>query len=257
MTIATMEDLEALPSGTSVRVAARRLGTRTFIRTEQGFEADGGVVVDPKFFAGHIAAGQVTNWTTGTPESGDHFIEGTTHYIVLSVADGMVWMMQFRRGVWRTTLSRTVEQVREFTWQRVLPDRRPDWHDMAYALGMQMRGVEAESLRVAEQWNESQRLLGEANLNLTRMREARAAQVQVVVTGVSRLPVEKATGHVPDKVSVVDVLASWRREFTVTTAPAPGCQCGMINRDEVAKLLGIQGATEHADFGFQVDCGRH
>jgi hypothetical protein len=255
MTIATMEELEALAPGTTVKVTSRRIADRVFTRTKDGFEFDG-TTVEPRFFAGHVAAGQVVDFAKGDPEPGDLYVSGRRRYVILSVTDPAVWMMQFTdTGGYHSTLSRSLEQVRGFSWTK--ESRKPEWYPVAYPLAVQMRAVEVENQRVAEQWNEAQRELGEARLNLARMREERAAQVQVVATGVTRLPVEKAAGQVPDKVTVVDVVASWRREFTVTTEPAAGCQCGTISREQVAELLGITGQSEHADFGFQVNCGRH
>lgn len=257
MTIASVEELEAMAPGSSVKVVSRRLGTRTFTRTEDGFEFDG-VTVEPQWFVGHVTAGQVANFSSGDPEPGDMYQTGRRRYLIPAVEDGVVWIMEFTTaGVYRSTTSRTLDSVRSLSWTRMSPPQYPDWHGVAYALAVQMRAVDAENQRIAQQWNEAQRELGEANLNLTRMREARAAQVQVVVTGVSRLPLEKATGQVPDKVTVVDVLASWRREFTVTTEPAAGCQCGVVTREQVLGLLGIEGSSEFAEFGFQADCGRH
>ncbi len=256
MTISTMEELEALAPGTSVKVTGRRLGERIFERTRTGFAANG-VEVEPRFFAGHVEAGQVVNFSHGDPEPGDHYVAGVHRYVIVSVTDDGVTIMQFSRGRWQNMIRRPMTETRGFTWTRVAPEQRPEWHDMAYALGAQMSGVQAESARVAQQWNEAQRELGQMRVDLARMRETRAAQIQVVATGVTRLPVDKAAGHVPEDTTVVDVVASWRREFTVTSEPATGCQCGTISREQVIGLLGISGQSEHADFGFQVNCGRH
>lgn len=257
MTIASMEELEALAPGSSVKVTNRRLGSKTFVRTEAGFELDG-AVVEPQWFTGHVAAGQVTDFTTSDPETGDLYVNGARWYLIVAVEGETVWIMQFRRdGAYQSTVGRTLAACRELTWTRKRPEERPDWYQTVYPMAVRMWAIEAETQRVAAQWNEAQRELGTATQTLARMREARAAQIQVVATGVTRMPLEKAAGQVPDHVTVVDVLASWRREFTVTTEPATGCLCGTISREQVIGLLGIEGQSEHADFGFQVDCGRH
>lgn len=252
MSITTMEELEALPTGTTIKVANRRLGNKMYTRSAGGFTVDG-TEIEAAYFVGHVTAGQVTNYAHGDPETGDHFVAGRHRYIVIGV-DDEVHLMQFHGDGWQSILHRPLTETRGFRWTRVAPADRPAWHDQAFALGTQMRSMQAENERLAAEVNSTVRDLRAAQRDLTRFRESRAAQVQVVVTGVTRLPLEKAAGEVPEKATVVDVVASWRREFTITTEPVSGCQCGTVTRAKVAEMLGIE---ESSDFGFQVDCGRH
>ena len=253
MTITTMESLEALPIGTSIRVSGRRTGNKMFTRSADGFDIDG-VTIPLEMFAGHVKAGQVVNYATGDPEAGDHFESGRYRYIVLAVQDHTVTLMQFVNGEYRQTLQRSLDDCRTYAWRRQAPDQRPPWHDSAYALGLALSVATSQATDYAQQLSEEQVRVRDLTRDLTRMRESRAAQIQVVATGVTRLPLEKADGHVPVDVSVVDVVASWRREFTVTTEPVSGCQCGVVSREQVAGMLGV---TVNSDFGYEVNCGRH
>ena len=82
MTIRTMEALEAIPVGGSIKVVNNRLGTKVYERVPEGFKF-GEVVLEPGWFSGHIVAEQVADFANGDPEVGDYFLSGSNGYIML------------------------------------------------------------------------------------------------------------------------------------------------------------------------------
>lgn len=257
MTISSMEQLEALPVGGAVRVAST-VGSgspRVFTRVKDGFDYDG-AVVDPKWFVGYVAEGKVQNFATGDPEAGDFFVSGGRHgYIILLVADGMVTIAQFSNDRFVEVLSRRIEDVRGFNWTRKAPSDRPAWYDTMYPVLIQMSQVRVNLTNTQTDYARAEGARVEAVRELAALKEARVAQVAVVATGTSEVPVEKAAGLVPEGATVSDVTATWRRMFTVTTEPVRGCACG-ISREQVAELLTIEDDGTH-EWTFHADCGRH
>lgn len=253
MTIRTMEALEAIPVGGSVRVVNQRLGTKVYERVPDGFKF-GEVVLDPKWFTGHIAAEQVTDFASGDPEVGDYFTSGSNGYIILQVEDSVFHFARFRSrdGQFVDFMHRSAAEVRGYNWRRQA--ELPPWYAASLSAYTLLHTDRQRVESLTTQLNEAHRARDEAIRGLNQATAMRAAQVQVVVNGVSTLPLEKAAGATPDGTTVLSVFAQWARQFTVTTAPAGGCQCGAVTRATVAEYLGIQ---EGAEFTFTVDCGRH
>jgi hypothetical protein len=253
MTIRTMEELERIPVGGSIKVENSRLGKQVFERVLEGFKFND-VVVEPKWFAGHIAAEQVVDFMSGDPEVGDYFLSGSNGYLILRVGDDAFDFARFRHrdGQFVDLMHRSITEVRGYNWRR--QSEVPVWHSVALAAYSRVLTESQRTEDLLRQVVDANRARDEANRALTEATAMRAAQVQVVVNGVSPLPLEKAAGAVPDGTTVLTVFAQWARQYTVTTAPARGCQCGAVTRASVAEYLGI---AEGAEFTFTVDCGRH
>lgn len=82
MTVATMDDLTALPEGTIITIADTG-GTDTWTRTADGFVADGRNLT-PDLFAGYVALNRVTVLDQTLPRVGEWWHYRTSLYHVLS-----------------------------------------------------------------------------------------------------------------------------------------------------------------------------
>ncbi len=251
MTIRTMEALEALPVGESIKVTNNVVRGVTFTRTASGFDWQG-FNVEPKWFAGHIAAGHVITHDTSRPDIGDMFLSGRHYYVIWSVDDPLRAGRFDSNGTYIDTLVRTMADARGFRWRRVTD--LPTWHRTAVTLGAALETQRVAHTEAATARDEARQEAIAAADQVMRASQLRAAQVQVKVTGRSHLPTEKASGGVPEGAGVTDVFAVWEVSYTVTTEPVSGCQCGVVTRPWVAQRLGV---NEGAEFSFTVDCGRH
>ena len=253
MTIRTMEALEAIPVGGSIRVVNNRLGTKVYERVPEGFKF-GEVVLTTKMFTGHIAAEQVADFANGDPEVGDYFLSGSNGYIMLEVTDSMFHFARFRHrdGQFVDFMHRGAAEVRGYNWRR--QSEMPPWYAASLSAYTMLHVERQRTESLSKQVIEANGARDVAVRDLNEATAMRAAQVQVVANGVTPLPLEKAAGETPDGTTVLTVVAHWARQYTVTTAPARGCQCGAVTRASVAEYLGVY---EGAEFTFTVDCGRH
>lgn len=256
MTISSIEELAALPVGESVRVTGNRIGARVFARVKDGFDFEG-TVVDPEWFAGYVAEGKVMNFATGDPEAGDFYVSTGGHsYIITLVADNTVTITQFTRGRMVETMSRRLVDVRDYRWTKQAPSQRPEWYDVVYPVLISLSQVRVNLTNTQTELGQARQSSTEAAQELALLKSMRVAQVAVVATGTSKVPVEKAAGLVPQGTTVSDVTATWRRMFTLTTEPVSGCACGAASREVVSALLDIEDDSTH-EWTFHADCGRH
>lgn len=254
MSIDSVEALEAIPVGATIRVTGGRVGTKDFTRTEKGFKF-GDIEVEAKWFAGHVKAGQVQDWTRGDPEPGDHFQIRSRHYVVLSVENGeVVLACTNSRGEFRETSTVPLADCRTYNWTRLAPGDHPAWHQTMFDMATRLLQAQVAANESRRLFRDAEQKGNQVTLDLAERKALRAAQVHVVVDGTTRLSDEVAVGALPKGVTVTNVVAIWRREYTVTTEPATGCQCAVVTRSMVAATLGLD---ETAEFKFVVDCGRH
>jgi hypothetical protein len=255
MTISSMEALRAVPVGGSIKVTNRRLPNRTFVRTDTGFVAEG-VTLDPHWFSGHVAAGEVVDVRDGDVSAGDYRAGVNNGYIILRVTEDAVDYAQYRHrdGGFVDLIHRPRTDLRRLRWNSVPESERPAWYHTAYTTARHL--LSQRDLRGGwdEALNEARQERDRAFAELAEVRRPRVAHVQVFVRGTTELPIERAARKVPAGATVTEARAKWSAQFTVVTQPVSGCQCGVVTRPLVQERLGLSDDTEYT---FTVDCGRH
>lgn len=281
MSISSVEELDAMGEGSTIRVTESGVN-RTWTKGSEGWTRSDqtGTWVGAKFFAPLLAAGSVTDWRTADPAPGDVYGEGRFRYLITRVADDTVWFLGWRfiasSNTWtfRDRYVRSLDEVRGWTSVVKLQSSDPSvaylaqlWNSgiaEAYErnLASTIEGREA----VARDLTESQRRvrtmernLRQAQVDHERLEQVRQSdlptQVRVHVHGTSRMPTEKAVGHVPTGVTVTSVQVHWTRDL-VYDAQGPGCVCSQVTREWVHEQLGVDDSRDD-DFGWTSDCGRH
>jgi hypothetical protein len=246
MTIQSVEQLEALPSGTIISV--RDTEERQWTKDEGGWVRDGVPrPVPSKFFEGLALDDRIKDWTSMDPEPGVVYRRARYWYLVTRVEGQDVWYLVWRDRVFRERSSTTIEVIRAWgQGTRIRPNDVPDW--------LQVFHANLPVLTVYEQFAVSNLALvterGTLRAEVAASRVARPAVVQVRVRGVTPIPSEKADGHVPKGAEVTEVSATWRTDLEFEESGA-GCLCGRVTHAMVAERVGT------ASFTFSTDCGRH
>lgn len=262
MTLTTVQDLDALPAGSAIRVTDTTKAVWTKA-AEGGWTRDGVPQVPSMFFAGLLEGGRVRDWRESDPEVGDVYQEGLSWYLFIYVNDEQTTFLAWRGQAFRQRYERSLSEVRG--WQRpakIRPENIPDWLQPLVAHVGVLQTMEASRRTTAtsllQAQEQSLQLQRELNAAVSTAERAEAERSQdrpgVVVVDVSattEVPGEKAEGHVPEGAEVLSTTARWKVRLRYETHGI-GCLCQQVTDQWVAEQIGVD-----AEVVYATDCGRH
>lgn len=268
MTITSVEALDALPEGSTIRVSDA--GTTRWSRVGTGWTRDGvQVPVPSSLFRGLVKMGRVADVAHLDPEAGDVYRNGRYWYLFVQIAGGQCRYVSWRDQTFRARQTTELTRLREGwlanatrvpegelpAWLRVLRDQRlmfATYENTIAELATRVDALADESAARSRVLQETERRY--QALEVERSTD-RPATVKITVSGSSPMPPEKAVGHLPAGAQVQEVAVAWRRTLTLETTGS-GCVCSAVTPDWLAAQLGVSQDTV-STFAWTADCGRH